>query len=36
LYITPVFFTYMESLRSLFSRRPRVETPSSDPDTAVA
>jgi HAE1 family hydrophobic/amphiphilic exporter-1 len=36
LYITPVFFTYMESLRSLFSRRSRVEVPSPKPDTEAA
>jgi HAE1 family hydrophobic/amphiphilic exporter-1 len=32
LYITPVFFTYMESLRGLFSRRPPVEVSRADPD----
>jgi HAE1 family hydrophobic/amphiphilic exporter-1 len=36
LYITPVFFTYMEALRSLLSRRPHVEVTGPDPDAEAA
>ena len=36
LYITPVFFTYMEALRSLLSRRPQVEVSGPDPGAETA